>query len=185
MHLPQQKTTKYALAEDTERYSVVCFYATQPEVCRAWAGEEEESSSGIRLKPVWFRPPKAPTTTIVRGRNRFDTHRRVVPQRCWGQRLTVVGDLVVAHVQVRDGRIPDEPGHEHPHEVVVDQIALAQPRPPRKGRKTQTTSGGGQTKRASTRHGGARIRGKRSLVAFFFLLSGERTNKARAHFQQR
>lgn len=36
----------------------------------------------------------------------------------------MVGDLVVAHVEVRDGGVPDEPGHEHPHQVVVDQVSL-------------------------------------------------------------
>lgn len=41
--------------------------------------------------------------------------------------LTVVGNLVVADVQIRDGRVSDQSGHEHSHEVVVNQIALGEP----------------------------------------------------------
>ncbi len=41
--------------------------------------------------------------------------------------LTVVGDLVVADVEIRDGGISDEPSHEHSHEVIVNQIALVEP----------------------------------------------------------
>lgn len=36
----------------------------------------------------------------------------------------MVGDLVVADVQVGDGGVPNQPGHEHPHQVVVDQVTL-------------------------------------------------------------
>ena len=38
----------------------------------------------------------------------------------------MVGDLVVAHVEVRYGGVSDEPGHEHPHQVVVDEVSLRQ-----------------------------------------------------------
>lgn len=47
------------------------------------------------------------------------------PKQNW---LTVVGDLVVADVQVRDGGVSYEPGHEHSHQIVVYEVALPRTR---------------------------------------------------------
>lgn len=36
----------------------------------------------------------------------------------------MIGDLVVADVQIRNGGVPYQSRHEHAHQVIVDQVTL-------------------------------------------------------------